>query len=143
MIKDVVINSLNLLSAKIKQRMAEENENASGRTSNSIRIKTEGQKIALVIGGEKTAELSTLEKGIAPHHGVSVSAIYRWSEEKGLFFANEKGRFIFSLLTAQKIENFGTERFRNNVDIYTTAREETVADLRKFLKQELKNIIKG
>lgn len=148
MIRDVIINRLNILGDEIRQNMAQNNVNASGRTSKAIKVVASDTNISLVIGSGDVAELSSLEKGISPDEGYKqymagtlIPAIYKWSEEKGLSFPSIRERQTFSFFSARNIATFGTRRYQENVDIYTTARQKAIADIFTECKKEIKNIL--
>lgn len=147
MIRDVIINRLNILGEEIRQNMAQNNVNASGRTSKAIKVVASDTNISLIVGSGNVAELSSLEKGIAPDEGYKqymegtlIPTIYKWSEEKGLSFSSIRERQSFSFFTARKIATFGTKRYQENVDIYTTARQKAIADIFQQCKKEIKSI---
>lgn len=148
MIRDVIINRLNILGDEIRQNMAQNNVNASGRTSKAIKVVASDTNISLVVGSGDVAELSTLEKGISPDEGYKqyiagtlIPAIYKWSEEKGLSFPSIRERQTFSFFSARNIATFGTKRYQKNVDIYTTARQKAISDIFTECKKEIKNIL--
>lgn len=148
MIRNVIINRLNILGDEIRQNMAQNNINASGRTSKAIKVVVSDTNISLVIGPGDVTELSSLEKGISPDEGYKqymagtlIPAIYKWSEEKGLSFPSIRERQTFSFFSAQNIATFGTKRHQEHVDIYTTARQKAIADIFTECKKEIKNIL--
>lgn len=148
MIRDVIINRLNILGDEIRQNMAQNNVNASGRTSKAIKVVASDTNISLVIGSGDVAELSSLERGISPDEGYKqymagtlIPAIYKWSEDKGLSFPSVRERQTFSFFSARNIATFGTKRYQENVDIYTTARQKAIADIFTECKKEIKNIL--
>lgn len=148
MIRDVIINRLNILGDEIRQNMAQNNVNASGRTSKAIKVVASDTNISLVIGPGDVAELSSLEKGISPDEGYKqymagtlIPAIYKWSEEKGLSFPSIRERQTFSFFSARNIATFGTNRYQKNIDIYTAARQKAIADIFAECKKEIKNIL--
>lgn len=148
MIRDVIVNRLNILGDEIRQNMAQNNINASGRTSKAIKVVSSDTNISLVIGSGDVAELSSLEKGISPDEGYKqymagtlIPTIYKWSEEKGLSFPSVRERQTFSFFSARNIATFGTKRYQEHVDIYTTARQKAIADIFTECKKEIKNIL--
>lgn len=148
MIRNVIFNRLNILGDEIRQNMAQNNVNASERTSKAIKVVASDTNISLVIGSGDVAELSSLEKGISPDEGYKqymagtlIPAIYKWSEDKGLSFPSIRERQTFSFFSARNIATFGTKRYQENVDIYTTARHKAIADIFTECKKEIKNIL--
>lgn len=148
MIRDVILNRLSILGDEIRQNMAQNNINASGRTSKAIKVVASDTNISLVIGPGDVAELSSLEKGINPDEGYKqymagtlIPAIYKWSEERGLSFPSIRERQTFSFFSARNIATFGTKRYQENIDIYTTARQKAIADIFVKCKKEIKNIL--
>lgn len=136
------------LADEIKSNMSAKGVNASGRTASSIKVRTDANRVAVVIGGDKTAELSTLEKGISPEEGAKefakgtlISAIYQWSNEKNISFRTDRQRQSFAYLTARKIKMYGTLRYNANIDIYSVERERAIKDLQTICKKETLNIL--
>lgn len=68
------------------------------------------------------------------------SIIYKWSEDKGITFANEKQRTRFAFAVANKISKQGTLQYRNNTNrgqIYTPAINEAITKIQEAFKEEL------
>ncbi len=68
------------------------------------------------------------------------SIIYKWSEDKGITFANEKQRTRFAFALANKISKQGTSQYRNNTNkgqIYTPAINEAITKIQEAFKEEL------
>lgn len=134
--------------------MSSEGVNASGRTSASLRVEDRGEKIVLVIGGDRakygrTAPLDTLEIGSRP--GIRgdwfKSVIVQWTRDKGMTFENESHRWAVSTIIARNIEESGTARYRNPIDVYSSVVEKTTNGIRSLIaadfRQALHTMIKS
>lgn len=68
------------------------------------------------------------------------SIIYKWSEDKGISFANDKQRSRFAFAVANKISKQGTAQYRNNTNrgqIYTPAINKAIDEIQEQFKNEL------
>lgn len=68
------------------------------------------------------------------------SIIYKWSEDKGISFANDKQRSRFAFAVAKKISKFGTSQYLNNTNkgqIYTPAINKAIDEIQEQFKDEL------
>lgn len=123
-IKESIVSILTQAVSDIRQRMADENENASGRTSASLRVEDRGSSVAIIIGSEteRTAPAESLEVGEGPgtRFPTFKSIIHQWSKDKGISFDDERERWRFAVCTARKIEREGTGRHKSSVDIYSS-----------------------
>lgn len=150
-IKEHIINILSQAVSDIRQRMVDENENASGRTSASLRVEDIGSSVAIIIGSdtERTAPAESLEVGVGPgaREPTFRSIIYQWSKDKGISFNDERGRWKFAVCTAKKIEREGTQRHKSPVDIYSSildgvadkVRQEVSAEVTQQIENQIKN----
>jgi hypothetical protein len=140
-IKESIINILTQAVSDIRQRMADENENASGRTSASLRVEDRGSSVALVIGSEteRTAPAESLEVGEGPgmREPTFKSIIHQWSKDKGISFDDERERWRFSVCTARKIEREGTQRHKSPVDIYSSILDGVAEKVRQTMFSEV------
>jgi hypothetical protein len=140
-IKESIINILTQAVSDIPQRMADENENASGRTSASLRVEDRGSSVALVIGSEteRTAPAESLEVGEGPgmREPTFKSIIHQWSKDKGISFDDERERWRFSVCTARKIEREGTQRHKSPVDIYSSILDGVAEKVRQTMFSEV------
>jgi hypothetical protein len=140
-IKERIINILTQAVSDIRQRMADENENASGRTSASLRVEDRGSSVALVIGSEteRTAQAESLEVGEGPgmREPTFKSIIHQWSKDKGISFDDERERWRFAVCTARKIEREGTQRHKSPVDIYSSILDGVAEKVRQTMFSEV------
>lgn len=145
-IKESIVSILTQAVSDIRQRMADENENASGRTSASLRVEDRGSSIALVIGSEteRTAPAESLEVGEGPgmREPTFKSIIYQWSKDKGISFDDERERWRFAVCTARKIEREGTQRHKSPVDIYSSILNGVAEKVRQTMFAEVTQRIK-
>lgn len=128
---------------KIQAEMVAKDINASGRTSQSIRVEREGTHVRLVIGGEeyRTAPLETLEVGRPPgpvEGGFRVTKagvmdvsntfkaiLVQWAKDKGI--ANFGwGR---ATLLGRRIAQEGTLRHKRPVEVYSVAVTEAADEI--------------
>lgn len=145
-LKENIINILTQAVSDIRQRMADENENASGRTSASLRVEDRGSSVAIVIGSEteRTAPAESLEVGEGPgkREPSFRSIILQWSKDKGISFDDERERWRFAVCTARKIEEEGTQRHKSPVDIYSSVLNGVAEKVRKTIFAEVTQRIK-
>lgn len=154
-VREQILNELNKAAEEIRANMESEGVNASGRTSRSLRSEDRGKSLVLVIGGDKatfgrTAPLETLEIGSKPglRGDWFKSVIVQWTRDKGMTFENESHRWAVSTIIARNIEDAGTGRFRNPIDIYTSVigrakdgiRSVIAGDFRQMLHTMIKTI---
>lgn len=134
--------------------MSSDGVNASGRTSASLRVEDRGDKVVLVIGGDRakygrTAPLETLEIGSRPgmRGDWFKSVIVQWTRDKGLTFENESHRWAVSTIIARNIEAEGTARHRNPIDVYSSVVDKTTSGIRSLIaadfRQALHTMIKS
>ena len=140
-IKESIVSILTQAVSDIRQRMADENENASGRTSASLRVEDRGTSVAIIIGSEteRTAPAETLEVGEGPgtREPTFKRIIHQWSKDKGISFDDERERWRFAVCTARKIEREGTQRHKSPVDIYSSILDGVVEKVRKEVSAEV------
>ena len=143
-VRSLIVGAMNEAVTEIRMNMSNAGENASGRTSASFRVEDRGTSIVLVMGGNrskfgKTAPLETLEVGSRP--GVRgdwfKSVIHQWTIDKGMSFENESHRWAVSTVIARNIEESGTKRLRNHVDIYTLVTKKTTEKIRSILSENI------
>lgn len=148
-LKNSIIDMLEQAKQQIATNMDMNNENASGRTKASLRVEVEGEHIRLKIGNDEvvqlpngittpaTAPVETLEVGyIGGATKGKAFADFRcilrqWAIDKGLFTDTDKDLGRFTYFTAKKIAREGTERYRNNVDVYSSVVDDTANRLKK------------
>lgn len=124
---------LEAAKADIQSEMAAKDINASGRTSASFRVERYDGGVRLVMGGDRTAPLETLEVGRPPGNvpggfrttkaGVQdvsntfKAILVRWAAEKGI---PEFGWGAATML-GRKIAAEGTDRHSHPTVVYTEA----------------------
>lgn len=138
-IEELIIKQMQEAVADIRANMQAKGINASGRTSASVHVRTSGNLIELVGGGENTAPFPTVEVGRA---GGNVPAgfyriIKEWSRVKGISFETEGGRSRFAYFTARKIARQGTQRHMQPVDVYSETVKRTAAKIDTILQRWL------
>lgn len=159
-VRSLILKELDKAAEEIQANMSSQGVNASGRTSRSLRSEDRGNHLVLVIGGDRnmfgrTAPLETLEIGSRP--GVRVrpgrpdwfaSIIHQWTIDKGMSFSSDSHRWAVSTVIARNIEERGTGRYRNPIDVYTSVvgrtkdaiRSVIAGDFRIMLKTMIKTI---
>lgn len=150
-VRSAIVQSLTNAQSSIRANMESEHVNASGRTSKSLRVEDRGDRIVLVIGGSqfgRTAPLETLEIGSkpAPRGDWFKSVIFQWTKDKGMSFPDddkwESHRWAVSTIIARNIEEFGTERHRNPINVYTSVVEQTKRDIQSLIYGDFREMIR-
>lgn len=142
-LRDSAIRVLKDAQRDIRQRMEDEDINASGRTSEALQVEVEGSVVRLVIKAGDVAPISTLEVG---RGGGSVprgfyGIILQWSRVKGISFGSERERRTFAYFVSRKIAREGTGRNKQNVDVYSTIVTKAADELRKSMTTEVTRYI--
>lgn len=143
---DEILKRLEIARDAIRARMAEKNINATGRTSQSLRVEKYDKGIRLISGpAEKIAPFATVQhgSGAGVRGGWFPFVLYEWSLAKGLSFENERDRWTFAFATARKIEEQGTQRFRTpDMEVYTPELEQVVIDVKQIAVAEVKKYLR-
>lgn len=133
---------------EILANMSSEGVNASGRTSESLRVEDRGGSIVLVIGGDeskygRTAPLDTLQIGSRPglRGDWFKSVIVQWTRDKGMTFESESHRWAVSTIIARNIEESGTARYKSPIVTYSDVVEKTKANIQSLLYKDIENAI--
>lgn len=153
-VRSIIVGQLEGARDEVRANMASKGVNASGRTSSSLRVEDRGGSIVLVIGGDpttygRTAPLDTLEIGSRPglRGDWFRSVIVQWTRDKGMTFENESHRWAVSTIIARNIEDEGTARYRNPIDVYSSVVEKTTSGIRSLIaadfRQALHTMIKS
>lgn len=121
---------------EIKMEMAAKGINASGRTSDNIRVERYEGGVRLVIAPGNVAPLGTLEvgrsKGDVPRGFTDI--LEQWSRDKGLQFASETERRSFAYLLGRRIAREGTNRHWQPENVYSAAVQRGLQKLRHDVK---------
>lgn len=152
-----IIKILEQMKQEIRANMSSKRINASGRTSESLRVEKYADGLRLVGGsnsthgiadspsiyGSDTAPIPTLEFG---RKGGKVPRgfyyiIKEWTREKGLTFATESERATFAYFVARKIAREGTRRNETNADVYSTPVMNARDRIEKAVKASLQNTL--
>lgn len=146
--KAQILEQLTNARDEIRTNMSDKGVNASWRTSESLRVEDRGDSLVLVIGGDRarfgrTAPLETLEIGSKPglRGDWFKSIIHQWTIDKGMSFESESHRWAVSTIIARNIEEGGTGRFRNHIDVYTSVVGNTMKGLRSILAQDFQTLV--
>lgn len=145
MLYDDIVQLLEQAKADIQTSMAANGVNATGRTSDSFHVVESDGHIMLVMGGDGTAPLATLEIGRAggkvPYDFQQI--LFDWSKDKGISFPDDRQRKTFAWFLSQKIAREGTKRHKNNVDVYSTIVHDTVEKLKPAIVQAVRDNFKN
>lgn len=152
-VADGVATILYLAIDDIRNEMEAKGINASGRTSASFRVVREGTHIAIVMGGENTAPLTTLEVGrpggnvpggfVTTKAGIQdVSKTFKWIL---IQWAREKGIPDFgwgnATMLGRRIAEKGTLRHSNPTNVYTEAVIRAVNEVKKYATSQATELI--
>lgn len=136
-----IVNLLEQAKSDIQSSMAANGINASGRTSDSFHVVEADGHIMLVMGGDGTAPLATLEigrgAGKIPYGFQDI--LFEWSKSKGISFPDDRQRKTFAWFLSQKIKNEGTQRHKTPVDVYSTIVHDTVEQLKPAIVKAVKD----
>lgn len=139
---DEAILILDEAAEAIRERMAADGINASGRSSAAFFAERTDKGCRLVYRGENVAPLVSLEEGQPPGEMPSPADLFQWSMDKGLAFRDDADRMRFAWLAAEKIYREGTGRHKSPVDVFATvcreAAEEIKAKVKDAIIQEFK-----
>lgn len=145
-LKEQVLQRLTQAAVEIQASMDDAGVNASGRTRASIRVReVDGGTLQLVGGGQNAAPVPTLEVGRAGGNvpkGFS-EILLQWSRDKGLQFETESKRKSFAYLLARKIAREGTERHKQNIDVYSTIAQTAADEIAEIIKGQLASVVVG
>lgn len=124
--------------------------NATGRTAASFRVERYDGGVRLVMGGDNTAPLQTLEVGVAPEEAPKnmqtlIAVLYEWSKAKGIQFEKDGQRRSFAYLLGRRIQREGTLRHMSPEDVYTSivlqvaddVRIQATAEITQFIHKEI------
>lgn len=154
-----IIKVLTETRDEIKRNMEARKVNASGRTSESLRVEQYDGGVRLVGGyagthtidnspsiyGSDTAPIPTLEVG---REGGKVPKgfyyiIREWSKEKGLRFSSESERNTFAYFVSKKIAREGTQRHNINLDVYSTPVMNARTKIEYIISKSLANTLRA
>lgn len=155
-VDEQIVKVLEDVKNEIQRRMAEANENATGRTSLSFRVQRDGTRISLIGGGDsqrwggRTAPIESLELGRGPGGDYKRlrPIIVKWTVDKGWDFnaptpkEEESIRWAVSTIIAKRITAEGTRRYRKHEDIYSTPVQEGATRIRSIVNADLRTFIR-
>lgn len=144
-----ILHLLNDAVTDIKANLANQGVNASGRTSDSLRVVDNGDSMQIIIGGtsERTAPLATLEVGRGGGNvpkGIK-AILVQWTKDKGIQVESESHRWAIATIIARNIAERGTQRQSSPIDVYsgviTDLRKKVAETFQGFVNQEITNKI--
>lgn len=137
----IVAEGLRELAQRIADNIARNGQTASGKTARSLEVVDEGSYVTLY--GRRA--FRTIETGTPPlGDKISLNSfagiLYRWSQDKGIVFADENERWSFAYAVAKKIKASGSNLFRRGGrdDVYSNEIPKAVEDIRTRLTNALK-----
>lgn len=134
---EIVIRELKSLAQRIADNIRKNGQTASGRSERSLNVQDEGDSIVLY--GRKA--FGTLETGrIGGNVPRNFSAIlYQWSLDKRISFDNDRERRSFAYFLAKKIQESGTQLFRDKgrADVYSNEIPKTLERINQSLSATL------
>lgn len=134
---DEAVLILDEAAEAIRERLAAENINASGRSSAAFFAERTANGCRLVYRGENVAPLLSLEEGRGPGEMPSPDVLFQWSMEKGLAFRDDADRMRFAWLASEKIYREGTERHKAPVDVFATVCREAAEEIKAKVKNAI------
>lgn len=137
---DIVTRELQNLAQRIADNIARNGQTASGKTARSLEVREGSDDVTLF--GRKA--FHTMETGTPPLGDKiklkSFAAIlYRWSQDKGISFDNDRERWSFAFQVAKKIKAEGTQLFRDKgrADVYSNEIPKTIDNIARKLADEV------
>ena len=140
-----ILQILQNAEQRIRANMQAKDINASHRTEKSLHVEQSGDSIRLVIGGDRTAPLSTLEigrpAGNVPGGFVTLkdgrrdvsntfkAILVQWGKDKGI----PHWGWGQATIAGRRIAEKGTLRHSQPVEVYSTVINETVAELQNII----------
>lgn len=138
-IDNLIQTALNSLADDIRQNMANNNENATGRTSASFKVVKTEKSYKLISEAGDHAPIESLEIGHPPSL-VELPALEEWASAKFGYVGKDATRVAKRV--QKKIAKSGTNRHieyeqGNRTDIYSSATYETAEALSKDLRKKI------
>ena len=136
---ETIVERLERLREDILAATEAHKENATGRTSESIRVEVEGDVYRLVAGGDgmDTAPIETLEIGSPSGTFVPIDKLEEWAIAK----AQRYGTPMPDPYAVQKkILREGTERHTHPVDIYSLAVEVCAEEIEREFEAKITEV---
>lgn len=134
---EIVVRELQDLAQRIADNIARNGQTASGKTARSLEVKEGSDEVSLL--GRKA--FHTMETG---RRGGGVprnfrAILYQWSLDKGISFDTDRERRSFAFLLARKIQNEGTQLFRDGgrADVYSNEIPKTINNIARKLADEV------
>lgn len=126
MLEQEILSILERAVTTIRDKMEANNENASGRTSAGFKVIQTAGHIRLI--NDAAADIEQLEVGFRGQ--VPEDIIYQWSLDKRIEFDNEQERRRFAYNVSKNINEEGTKRYGDHVDIYSEAVREAIGEIK-------------
>lgn len=137
---NIVRQELQDLAQRIADNIARNGQTASGRTARSLEVREGSDEVVLL--GRKA--FHTMETGTPPL-GDKIklksfaSILYRWSQDKGISFDNDRERWSFAFQVAKKIKAVGSKLFvdKGRADVYSNEIPKTINNIARKLADEV------
>lgn len=139
--------------AAIQAQMEYQGVNATGNTSKSFRVVTEGSHVMLLMGGERTAPLETLEigrpggnvpggfvltkAGVVDVSNTFKAILIQWAKDKGI---PDFGWGRATML-GRRIAKEGTLRHSKPVEVYSEAVIRAANEVLRYAKAQVTDLI--
>lgn len=134
---DIVTRELQDLAQRIADNIARNGQTASGKTARSLEVR-EGSDEVVLLGRKAFGTMETGRRGgRVPRNFPSI--LYQWSLDKGISFDTDRERRSFAYLLAKKIQNEGTQLFRDGgrADVYSNEIPKTISNIARKLADEV------
>lgn len=139
-----IYQRLELLRQEIVTSIESHGITASGRTQRSLEVVKYDNGVKLIAAAGDRAPLDTLEigrdGGKVPRHFTDI--LEQWSRDKGIGFSSDRERRTFAYLLGRRIAEKGTLRHYKHVDVYSTAVEQAVEDIKNLIIAGVNDVIK-
>lgn len=134
---DIVVRELQDLAQRIADNIARNGQTASGKTARSLEVK-EGSDEVTLLGRKAFGTMETGRRGGGVPRNFS-AILYQWSLDKGISFDTDRERRSFAYLLARKIQNEGTQLFRDGgrADVYSNEIPKTINNIARKLADEV------
>jgi hypothetical protein len=134
---DIVVRELQDLAQRIADNIARNGQTASGKTARSLEVREGSDEVAL-LGRKAFGTMETGRRGgRVPRNFPAI--LYQWSLDKGISFDTDRERRSFAFLLARKIQNEGTQLFRDGgrADVYSNEIPKTINTIARKLADEV------
>lgn len=135
---DIVVRELQDLAQRIADNIARNGQTASGKTARSLEVR-EGSGEVSLLGRKAFGTMETGRRGGGVPRNFR-AILYQWSLDKGISFDTDRERRTFAYFLAKKIQNEGTQLFRDGgrADVYSNEIPITLENIARRIGEEMK-----